>query len=172
MKKLLLSFIIVGFGITVAQAQVKVAYMNPNAVLAQLDEVAVIDQQINALINQRDQEIIAKANTLQQEFTEYESIRLTLSSAEQQEIEAGLLQQNQELEAERDSYMNEIRQRRAQLLQPILERMDQAIQKIANSEGIDMVLNEGTSYGDAIVFYSNTERLNITERVLQELITE
>ena len=79
------------------------------------------------------------------------------------------MQQNQDLETERDSYLNEIRQRRAQMMQPIIERMDAAIQKIATSMNIDLVLNEGTSYGDAIIFYANAERLNITNQVLEEL---
>ncbi len=172
MKKLFLSIFLVGLFTIGLKAQVKIAYMNPNAVLAQLEEVVAIDQQIEALINQRDQEIINKANALQQAFTDYEAIRLSLSPEEQQAREAELLQQNQDLETERDSYLNEIRQRRAQLLQPIIEQMDAAIQKIATQMGVDMVLNEGTSYGDAIVFYANEDRLNITNQVLAELKSE
>ncbi len=172
MKKLLLSIFLVSLFTIGLKAQVKIAYMNPNAVLAQLEEVVAIDQQIEALINQRDQEIINKANALQQAFTDYEAIRLSLSPEEQQAREAELLQQNQDLETERDSYLNEIRQRRAQLLQPIIEQMDAAIQKIATQMEVDMVLNEGTSYGDAIVFYANEDRLNITNQVLAELKSE
>ena len=172
MKKLLLSIFVVGLFTIGLQAQVKIAYMNPNAVLAQLEEVIAIDQQIEALINQRDQEIINKANALQQAFTDYEAVRLTLSTEEQQAREAELLQQNQDLETERDSYLNEIRQRRAQLLQPIIEQMDAAIQKIATQMDVDLVLNEGTSYGDAIVFYADEDRLNITNQVLAELKSE
>ena len=172
MKKILLSLFVVGLLSVVGQAQVKIAYMNPNEVLANLEEVQTIDQQINALIDQRDQEIIAKAGALQQAFSDYEAIRLTLSTEEQQTREADLLQQNQDLETERDTYLNEIRQRRAQELQPIIEQMDAAIKKIATEMGVDLVLNEGTSYGDAIVFYANEERLNITNQVLAELKSE
>jgi len=172
MKKLLLSFFVVALFSVGSIAQVKIAYMNPNAVLVQLEEVIAIDQQIEALIDQRDQEIVNKATALQQAFTDYESIRLSLTQEQQQAREAELLQQNQELETERDTYLNEIRQRRAQLMQPIIEQMDAAIQKVATSMDIDLVLNEGTSYGDAIVFYANEERLNITNQVLEELKSE
>lgn len=169
MKKRILLLIAVVATFGAVQAQVKIAYMNPNEVLVQLEEVAAIDQQIQALIAQRDEEIIGKATQLQQAFTDYESERLALTPEQQQAKEQDLLQQNQDLETERDSYLNEIRQRRAQLMQPIIERMDAAIQKIATSMEIDLVLNEGTSYGDAIVFYANAERLNITNQVLEEL---
>lgn len=172
MKKRILLLIAVVATFGAVQAQVKIAYMNPNEVLVQLEEVAAIDQQIQALIAQRDEEIIAKATQLQQAFTDYESERLALTQQQQQAKEQELLQQNQDLESERDSYLNEIRQRRAQLMQPIIERMDAAIQKIATSMSIDLILNEGTSYGDAIVFYANAERLNITNQVLEELKSE
>ena len=50
--------------------------------------------------------------------------------------------------------------------------MNVAIDKIAKQMDIDIVLNEDTSYGDAIIFYSSEDRLNITKLVLAELKSE
>ena len=172
MKIKFLSTILIGFLSVGLQAQVNIAYMNPNSILGQLEEVIAIDQQIEALINQRDQEIKIKANTLQQAFSEYDATHSSLTNEEQKAIEAELLKQNQELESERESYLNEIRQKRAQLLQPVIDRMNVAIDKIAKQMDIDIVLNEDTSYGDAIIFYSSEDRLNITKLVLAELKSE
>ena len=172
MKIKFLSTILIGFLSVGLQAQFNIAYMNPNSILGQLEEVIAIDQQIEALINQRDQEIKIKANTLQQAFSEYDATRSSLTNEEHKAIEAELLKQNQELESERESYLNEIRQRRAQLLQPVIDRMNVAIDKIAKQMDIDIVLNEDTSYGDAIIFYSSEYRLNITKLVLAELKSE
>ena len=55
-----------------AQAQVKIGYMNPSVVLAQLEEVAVVDQLVEQLVQTRDQELMAKANELQADFVAYE----------------------------------------------------------------------------------------------------
>ena len=82
MKKILLSICILSVISVGLKAQVK-SYMNPNAVLFELDEVASIEQQIEALVNQRDQEILAKAGQLQQAISDYDAIRLTLGPAEQ-----------------------------------------------------------------------------------------
>ena len=172
MKKILLSICILSVISVGLHAQVKIAYMNPNAVLLKLDEVAAIEQQIEELVNQRDQEILAKAGQLQQAISDYDAIRLTLSPAEQQVKEEELLQKNQELEQERNSYLNEVRQRKTKLLAPVTKRMDIAIKKIATNMNIDIVLNEATSYGDAIVFYASEERLNITDMVIAELKSE
>ncbi len=169
MRKLILSFFVVGLFTVAVHAQVKIAYMNPNTVLAQLEEVQIVEDEINALITQRDQEIVPKANALRQAFADYDEIRASLSQAEQQSREADLLQRNEDLENERETYLNEVRQKRASMMQPIIEKMDNAIQKIATSMEIDIVLNEGTSYGEFLIFYANDERLNITNLVLEEL---
>lgn len=170
-KRLLLFLLFLGFGIP-TMAQVKVGYMNPNAVFASLPEVADIEKQIQELINTRDQELAAQQAQLQQELAAYEEVRATLSAEEQAAREQDLLDKNQELENSQQTYLNEIRQRRATLMQPIIERMDNAIKEVAQSLDLDLVLNEGTSYGDAIIFYAGTESLNITDRVLAKLLSD
>ena len=55
---------------------------------------------------------------------------------------------------------------------PIIEKMDLAIKAIATEMGLDLVLNEMTSYGDAIIFYANEEKLNITQQVIAKLKAE
>jgi outer membrane protein len=152
------------------QAQVKIGYMNPTVVLSQLDEVAFVDQQIEQLVQERDTELMTKANQLQQDFVAYEEARSMLNEEARIIREEDLLARDQQLQEERDNYLNEITQKRAQLLQPIIEKMDQVMAEVAQEKGLDLILNEATSYGDAIVFFS-AEKLNITQEVLSRMIT-
>ena len=170
MKKLpFYFFLIVSFIVsTEAFAQVKIGYMNPSVVLAQLEEVAFVDQQIEELVQTRDQELIAKANQLQADFVAYEEARSMLTEEARASREENLLPRDQELQDERENYLNEITQKRAQLLQPIIEKMDRIMSEVAQERGLDLVLNEATSYGDAIIFFS-AENLNITEDVLNRM---
>ena len=69
--------------------------------------------------------------------------------------EKDLLDRDQQLQEERENYLNEITQKRAQLLQPIIEKIDQIMAEVAQEKGLDLILNEATSYGDAIVFFSS-----------------
>ena len=172
MRKLLLSTLLVlGLALPLT-AQVKVGYMNPNAVLAQLPEVSDIYQQIEALVASRDQELTNKSTQLQQDINTYDQQRTNLTPDEQATRENELLARNQDLEEERENYLNEIRQRRATLLQPVIEKMDAAVKEVADGLGLDLVLNEGTSYGDAIIFYSGENGINITEQVLAKVTAE
>ena len=153
-----------------AQAQIKIGYMNPSVVLSQLDEVAFVEQQIEQLVQQRDTELMSKANQLQQDFVAYEEARSMLNEEARIIREEDLLARDQQLQEERENYLNEITQKRALLLQPIIEKMDQVMAEVAQEKGLDLILNEATSLGDAIVFFS-AEELNITQEVLSRMIT-
>lgn len=155
-----------------ANAQVKIGYMNPAQVLSQLDQVATIDQEIEKLVESRDADLIAKSTQLQQDLATYQEGMAVLSAEARAAKEQELLDRNTDLEQERETYLNEIRQKRLQMMAPILEEMDNAIKSVATKMGLDLVLNESTSYGDAIVFYSSEERLNITQQVIDLLKAE
>lgn len=152
--------------------QIKIGYMNPAQVLSELDEVAIVEQQIEALVQQRDQDLISKSTQLQQDLATYEEAKAVLSAEARATKEKELLDRNTTLEQERETYLNEIRQKRTQMMTPILQKMDSAIQAVALEMGLDLVLNEMTSYGDAIIFYSNEEKRNITTDVLNKITAE
>lgn len=157
---------------TSAFAQVKIGYMNPGQVLNELDAVVSVETQIDSLVAQRDRELIAKSNQLQQDFATYEESKTVLSADARATKEQELIDRNQQIETDRENYLNEIRQRRAQLMEPIIGLMDQAIKSVSTELGLDMVLNEITSYGDAIIFYSSEEKLNITSLVIEKIKAE
>ena len=85
-----------------AQAQIKIGYMNPSVVLSQLDEVAIVEQQIEQLVQQRDTELMSKANQLQQDFVAYEEARSMLNEEARIIREEDLLARDQQLQEERE----------------------------------------------------------------------
>lgn len=157
------------FALQDAWAQVKIGYTNPARVLSELPEVEEVDKQINALIEQRDEELAAKATDLQQIFSNYESSMANLSQQERATKEQELMELNDQFEQDRESMMNEIRQKRNELMAPIIERMNTAMEEVAQEMDLDLVLNEGTSYGDAIIFFADNEGLDITDKILAKL---
>lgn len=157
------------FGMQEAIAQVKIGYANPGQILSALPEVEQIDQQIQTMITESDQELAQKANDLQQIFSEYEQNMNTMSEQERGSREEELMELNQQFEQDRETMMNRIRQRRSELMQPIIEKMNVAMEEVAQEMGLDLILNEGTSTGDLIVFYANSDQLNITDRIIEKI---
>lgn len=172
MKKHLLVVVLTAILSVSSFAQVKIGYMNPSLALIELDEVLSIEQEIQTLIETRDQDLIAKSAQLQQDLVTYEEGKGVLSAEARATKEQELITRNTELEQERESYLNEIRQRRATMMAPVLEKLDLAIKSVATEMGLDLVLNESTAYGDAIVYFANDERLNITTQVVAKLKAE
>lgn len=170
-KKLIIALFFFGslFTFQDAIAQVKIGYANPARVLSALPEVEEVDQQIQALIEQSDEELATKATELQSVFTNYESNMNNLSEQERATREEELMEMNQQFEQDRESMMNNIRQRRSELMTPIIEKMNTAMEEIAAEMELDLILNEGTSTGDAIVFFANSEQLDITDRIIERI---
>ncbi|MEO1022928.1 MAG: OmpH family outer membrane protein [Bacteroidota bacterium] len=170
LKKTSVLLFIIGFLVhTHSVAQVKIGYTNPARILTEIPEVASIDTTIAELVQRRDAELALKADSLQQELLAYEQVASSMTEEARASREQELLAKNEAFTNERQGYLNEVNQRRNQLMLPIIEQMNAAIKVVADRLQLDLVLNEGTSYGDAIIFYSGNERLDITDQVIAEL---
>lgn len=169
-KSLFILLLIAGFlSIQQAYAQVRIGYTNPARVLNELPEVDSVDQQIQELIAEKDNQLATKAGELQEILSQYEENKASLSEQERQAREEELIELNRQFEAERENYLKEVRDRRNQLMRPIIEKMNQAMQEVAEEMNLDLVLNEGTSYGDAIIFYAESESLDITSKIIAKI---
>lgn len=155
-------------------AQGKIGYINPQAVLEQLPETAAIEAKLNEFVqlkqtefSQQEERFLAKVRQIQ------EQMQANLISEQELTRQRSLLEQEQEeLYALLDSHQLELRRRQQELLQPVLESIDNAIDAVAVELGLDYVLNELTNSGEMILlFVSNQGKnsLNITDRVVQKL---
>lgn len=172
MSKKIITAIFFFMGFFAAQnavAQVKIGYTNPARIMSQLPEMDKIDQQIQALIKQRDEELAKKATDLQETFSDYEATMNNLSEQERTTREQELVELNQQFEQDREGMMNEIRQKRSELMAPVIQKMNKAMEEVATEMGLDLILNEGTSTGDAIIFFANSEKLNITDQIIEKI---
>lgn len=176
MKKhiLLLALLTLAVSISGIQAQVKVGYINPQAVLEQLPERDAIERKLTELIqlkeaefNTREEEFLAQVRSLQ-ERVQAESI-----SDDELRRQRGLLEQQQEELYELiETQQMEVQRRQQELLQPVLISIDEAIEEVAVQLGLDYVLNELTSDGEMILLFVSAEgenTLNITNRVVEKL---
>lgn len=175
MKQTIL-LLILSIGLMTGQvlAQTKVGYINPQAVLEQLPETQAVERQLTQLVQQK-----------QAEFAQQEEAFLNRVRSLQEQVQANLIsdaeltrqreqleQMQEELYVLLDSHQNEIRRRQQELLRPILESVDRAIDEVAQELGLDYVLNELTNEGELILLFvsdNGKNSLNITNRVVQKL---
>lgn len=158
---------------TFAQSN-KVGYINPQQVLQALPETAAVERKLQEFVQLKQSEFttqeeafLAKVRQLQEQVQAQ-----LISEQELARQRTALEQEQEELYALLDSHQLELRRRQQELLQPILESIDDAIEKVAQELQLDYVLNQGTTQGDSILLFVSTsgqQSLNITDRVIQKL---
>lgn len=177
MKKLsllLLSFFIAFTAIDVAKAQeeMKIGYVNPQAVLAKMPEMAAIQKRLQNFAEKKQQELSQKDQAFQTAVTEYEQKAGVISEEAKQREQQKLAQMQQDLTTAQQEAEQALQQRRQELLSPMFTQIGTAIDAVAQDKGLTYVLNTTTSSGDQIILYASKEyqsKYDITEAVMQEL---
>lgn len=177
MKKLSLYIltVLIAVGATnFAQAQddPKIGYVNPQAVLAKMPEMAAIQKRLQNFAEKKQQELTQKEQDFQAQVTQYEQRAGVISEEANQQEQQRLGQLQNELVQAQQKAEQEIAQKREELLGPLFTQIGEAIDAVAKNMGLTYVLNTTTSSGDLIILYASQEyqsKYDITEPVMQEL---
>ena len=148
-------------------AELKIGYIDSNEIMSSFEEVKQV--QINLEKEQRRLEnemnnLVARLDSLNQD---YERQRLLMSETRRQEKESELkkLQENiQRFQLDKFGPEGEIYRIQNQLLKPVLDKVQAAIDKVGSERSYDLILD---AQAGAIVYA--LESHNITEDVLDEL---
>lgn len=152
-----------------AFGQLKIGYMNSQEVLSQMPQRISVEQKLNTFIKQKRQELQQQTAAFQDSVAEFQQNQASMSEAQIQREEQELTQMEASMRQFQQSIQQQIQQRRATLLQPLYQQMNEAIATVAESQNLDFVLNEATNTGERVIYYSESEQLNITDKVLEQI---
>jgi outer membrane protein len=150
-----------------AFGQLKVGYMSTQEVLSQMPQRDSVEQELTSYIETKQQELEERVSAFQDSVAAYQQIRSSISQQQIKQEEQKLADMEMDLQQFRITTRAQIQQKRASLLQPLYNKMDEAMAAIAEENGLDFILNESTNTGEMVVFYSGNESLNVTEDVIQ-----
>lgn len=168
LKKLTSTFFLLFFVVSLsAYGQLKIGYVNSDEVLSQMPERSEIEQKLNSFIQEKRQELQQRTMAFQDSVTAFQENQDNLSDSQIQQEEQKLSEMQASMQQYQQGIQQQISQRRAELLEPLYEKIDQAISSVAEGEDLDFVLNKATSAGENIIYYSASERLDITDQVLE-----
>lgn len=169
-RKLGSIFFLFLFGVSAsAHGQVKIGYMNAQEVLSQMPERSDVEQKLNSFIQQKRQELQQRTASFQDSVATYQQNQGNLTDTQVRQQEQQLAQMEASLQRFQQGLQQQIQQRRSQLLQPLYSKMEEAIAAVAEERDLDFVLNEATSTGENVIYYSESQQLNITDEVLQHI---
>lgn len=168
---LLLAFVLAGYTQSYAQ-EAKIGYVDPQAILTKMPQMKAVQQRIQNFISEKKSEIQDQREEFQSAVQKYQQNMAVLSEDAKAEKEKKLGKLQANLRKAQRKAQQAIRKKQQELVQPLLESINNAIQKVADEKGLDYVLNTTTSNGDVIILYASQSaenKYNITQEVMDQL---
>ena len=130
--------------VSAVQAQ-KFGYVNSTAILAEMPEVKQMEANLEALQKQLQKKGQSMVEQLQQDYAvvQQKAASGDLSPKQQEEEAKKLEDQQAEIAKFEQDMMKQLQDKRNKELQPILEKVNQAITDVAKENGFQFIFDEG-----------------------------
>lgn len=158
---LVVAAFVAGASTTYAQ---KLGYINTQELIVKMPERDSVNEKLNALGEELGETLEAIGVEFNNKYNDYQKNLSTMSDSVRQLKEKEL----QDLQARYDEYQQTAQQEMGkmqnQLMAPIVEKADNAIQKVAKANNVDVVFEE-----TSLAYYNPANLVNLLPLVLKEL---
>jgi outer membrane protein len=171
LKTMMLAALVVLMTSLTAQAQVKIGYTNLEVVLANMPEAKTMEQQLQVFQEKLAAKIKVKDDYVKQKYQEYLDMRernAFATPAIQEAAEKELLRLDEEVQKLAQDADYDIMAKRQALLEPLLAKLQTAIDGVAATGGYTYILNQTTSAGVSTILYG-PEDADITKQLFTKL---
>lgn len=167
MKKLIF-FVAFIFLSQLSYAQIKIGYVDSDAIMAKLPDAQDAQQQLDAMIQEWQNELNTLEKTWKDKYDDYEKRKLIMSDQTRAQTESELVKLEEKMNEYRQKKFGtngELFQKQDELMKPIQNRVFNAIKEVAEDEELDFVFDRS---GDILFLYAK-EKYDITNLVLEKL---
>lgn len=163
-KTVILTLILSGIGIGAAQAQ-RFAYVDTEYILQHIPEYLSAQKQLDDLSVTWQEEIDKRFTEIENLYQAYQQEQVLLSEEMRQKREDEIIQmelETKEFQRQKFGFEGDLFKEKVRLIQPIQEKVAQAIQQIATQQALDVILDKG---GEVVFLYANP-RLDRSDEVI------
>lgn len=149
-------------------AQLKIGYIDSNAIMDQLPDVQDARQRLDALIQEWQAELNRLESEWKAKYDDYEKRKLIMSEQTRAETESELVKLENQIAEYREKKFGtngELFQKQDELMKPVQNKVFNAIKEVAQEEDLDFVFDRS---GDIMILYAK-EKYDITAKVLAKL---
>ncbi|WP_088340563.1 OmpH family outer membrane protein [Robiginitalea sediminis] len=129
------------------QAQSKTAHINVQELLSQMPEMKAAQAELKKLEETYRADIQGSLNELQNKFTQYNNEASSLSQEENQKRALELQGYERNIGEAQQAAQQELAKKQQELFEPISQKAQAAIQKVAAAQGFDYVLDASPGSG-------------------------
>ncbi|MFH1214637.1 MAG: OmpH family outer membrane protein [Candidatus Neomarinimicrobiota bacterium] len=170
MKKvvmIVLGMLVMAGWTNIAQAQIKVGYVNSDRILGEYDEAKEAQSKLDIEAKKLEDEyrgMLAKLDSLQKDY-ERQKMMMSETRRKTKEAEVAQLQESiQKYQVEKLGPEGEIYKKQAELVSPILEKVKKVIEKVGKDNKYDYIFD--TVQGN--ILYAEPAH-DLTDKVIYEL---
>lgn len=167
MKKIfaIIAFLTLSISATFAQ---RVAYVDSEYILKHIPEYVSAQKRLDDLSVQWQEEVDKKYGDIEKLYKAYQNDQVLLNDDMRKRREDEIVNKEREVkdfQKQKFGYEGELFQTRVRLVKPIQERVAKAIQDIAGTQGLDLILDKGSE----VTFLFASPRLDKSNDVITKL---
>lgn len=167
MKKLIILSIFI-LTSTFSLAQLKIGYIDSDAIMDNLPDVQDARQKLDALISEWQSELNKLENEWKTKFDDYEKRKLIMTDQTRAETESELIKLENQIAQFREKKFGtggELFQKQDELMKPVQNKIFTVLKEIAQEDNYDYVFDRS---GDIMILYAK-EQYDLTSKVLDRL---
>jgi len=149
----------------VAQAQVKIAHVNTAEILEAMPERTTSEKSMENYYNELQSQLQTMATEYQNKLQDYEANQATMSNLVKQSKEKEIVDLQNRIQQFQANAENEFEAKRAEVLKPILDKIQNAINAVGKEKGYTYILDLATG---ATVYVSD-DAIDATKDVKAKL---
>jgi len=148
-----------------ASAQVKIGHINSDALIASMPETKAMQAELKKMGQTYDTEYKIQANALQAKYLKYGKEQASKTDEENAIRQKEVQDLQKKLQLYAQTADKQLQQKQADLLKPILEKAQKAIQDVAKTKGIVYVFDSAPGKG-LLVFQQGNDLLTAVKSKL------
>lgn len=153
-----------------ANAQdLKIGYTSVEYIITQIPESKQIQADLEAYGKQLENQLQSKQKALQEKYEVYQKGAATMADAIRADKEREIRDLQQQLVDFQKDAEESLLKKENQLLEPLLEKIEKAINEVAKEEGYTYIINSDAGRSAAVLLYKK-EEFNITDKVLKKVM--
>jgi len=167
MKKIIIISILL-ITSSISFAQLKIGYIDSDAIMDNLPDVQDSRQKLDALIQEWQTDLNKLEAEWKTKYDDYEKRKLIMTDQTRAETEAALVQLETQIAQYREKKFGtngELFQKQDELMKPVQNKIFGALKEIAEKEDYDYVFDRS---GDIMILFAK-EKYDLTAQVLEKL---
>ena len=159
----------VGLAIANVNAQQKIGYISLDYILAQMPEAKQVETELTATKTQYDTMYQSKVKDVQAKLADYEKNGTTLADVIKADREKELQGLQGSIEEFRQNSSTSLQKKQAQLLQPLLKKVEENMHAAAKENGYAFVFNYDAGQGTTPIVLHAPDDANISGLILKRM---